>query len=152
MKSLRLPAAAASRQMNLLFDNSRLEGVASAERKIISVLAQILMQAAGLFTRFRELGNARQVLLSMKADQIHFPRPSDEGRMTSFDWVPIRYRNVVPVLKNPFTQGFMCTGKARNAPRSSKGGTAELRAWQADRDMGGDDQRSSRRLYRLGRI
>ncbi|WP_194456337.1 hypothetical protein [Bradyrhizobium sp. CCBAU 53421] len=49
MKSLRLPAAAPSRQMNLLFDNSRLEGVASVERdKIISVLAQILMQAAGL--------------------------------------------------------------------------------------------------------
>ena len=49
MKSLRLPAAAPSRQMNFLFDNSRLEGVASAERdKIISVLAQILMQAAGL--------------------------------------------------------------------------------------------------------
>src|SRR5450755_4900597 len=30
-----------------------------------------------IFTRFRELGSARQVLLSMKADQIHFPRPSD---------------------------------------------------------------------------
>ena len=49
MKSLRLPAAAPSRQMNLLFDSGRLEGVASAERdKMISVLAQILMQAAGL--------------------------------------------------------------------------------------------------------
>ena len=49
MKSLRMPAAAPSRQMNFLFDNRRLEGVASAERdKIISVLAQILMQAAGL--------------------------------------------------------------------------------------------------------
>ena len=49
MKSLRLPAAAPSRQIIFLFDNSRLEGVAAAERdKIISVLAQILMQAAGL--------------------------------------------------------------------------------------------------------
>ena len=53
-----------------------------------------------IFTRFRELGSARQVLLSMKADQIHFPRPSDEGRMTSFDWMAIRYRNVIAVLKN----------------------------------------------------
>src|SRR6188768_931305 len=53
-----------------------------------------------IFTRFRELGSARQVLLSMKADRIHFPRPSDEGRMTSFDWVAIRYRNVIAVLKN----------------------------------------------------
>ena len=49
MKSLRLPAAVPGRQMSLLFDNSRLEGLASAERnKIISVLAQILMQAAGV--------------------------------------------------------------------------------------------------------
>src|SRR5471030_2973426 len=29
-----------------------------------------------IFVRFHELGSARQVLLSMKADQIHFPRPS----------------------------------------------------------------------------
>ena len=49
MKSFRLPLATASQQMNFLFDNSRLEGVAAAERdKIILVLAQILMQAAGL--------------------------------------------------------------------------------------------------------
>jgi hypothetical protein len=49
MKSLRLPAATPNPQMNFLFDNGRLEGVAAAERdKIILVLAQILMQAAGL--------------------------------------------------------------------------------------------------------
>jgi DNA invertase Pin-like site-specific DNA recombinase len=39
-----------------------------------------------IFARFRELGSARQVLLSMTRDNIHFPRPSDEGRMTSFVW------------------------------------------------------------------
>src|ERR1700676_4724007 len=65
-----------------------------------------------IFTRFRELGSARQVLLSMKADQIHFPRPSDEGRMTSFDWVAIRYRNVIAVLKNPFYAGVYVYGKS----------------------------------------
>ena len=49
MKPLRLPAAAPIRQMNFLFESNRLEGVPSAERdKIISVLAQILMQAVGL--------------------------------------------------------------------------------------------------------
>ena len=49
MKSLKLPAALPSRQMNLLFDHSKLEGLGSPERdKIISALAQILMQAAGL--------------------------------------------------------------------------------------------------------
>lgn len=65
-----------------------------------------------IFTRFGELGSARQVLLSMTADQIHFPRPSDEGRMTSFKWVPIRYRNVICVLKNPFYAGVYVYGKS----------------------------------------
>jgi excisionase family DNA binding protein len=65
-----------------------------------------------IFTRFGELASARQVLLSMKADQIHFPRPSDEGRMTSFDWQPIRYRNVIAVLKNPFYAGVYVYGKS----------------------------------------
>ena len=65
-----------------------------------------------IFTRFRELGSARQVLLSMKAEQIHFPRPADEGRMTNFVWQPIRYRNVISVLKNPFYAGVYAYGKS----------------------------------------
>lgn len=47
-----------------------------------------------IFARFRELGSARQVLLSLRAEQIHFPRPSDGRTLTAFDWTPIRYRNV----------------------------------------------------------
>ncbi len=65
-----------------------------------------------IFARFREVGSARQVLLSMKADQIHFPRPSNEGRMTSFEWTPVRYRNVISVLKNPFYAGVYVYGKS----------------------------------------
>jgi excisionase family DNA binding protein len=65
-----------------------------------------------IFTRFRELGSARQVLLSMTAEQVHFPRPSDEGRMTNFEWMPIRYRNVIAVLKNPFYAGVYVYGKS----------------------------------------
>lgn len=65
-----------------------------------------------IFARFRELGSARQVLLSMTADQVHFPRPSDEGRMTSLEWRPIRYRNVIAVLKNPFYAGVYVYGKS----------------------------------------
>jgi DNA invertase Pin-like site-specific DNA recombinase len=65
-----------------------------------------------IFARFGELGSARQVLLSMKAEQIHFPRPSDESRMTSFEWMPIRYRNVISILKNPFYAGVYVYGKS----------------------------------------
>ena len=65
-----------------------------------------------IFARFRNLGSARQVLLSMTAGQVHFPRPSDEGRMTNFEWMPIRYRNVIAVLKNPFYAGVYVYGKS----------------------------------------
>ena len=49
MQSPQAPVVEPARQLTLLFDNTRLEGLGSAERdKIISALAQILMQAAGL--------------------------------------------------------------------------------------------------------
>lgn len=54
MQSPQAPTVEPARQLTLLFDNTRLEGLGSAERdKIISTLAQILMQAAGL--RIEEL-------------------------------------------------------------------------------------------------
>lgn len=65
-----------------------------------------------IFARFRELGSARQALLSMRADQVHFPRPSDGKRSVTFDWIPIRYRNVITVLKNPFYAGVYAYGKS----------------------------------------
>src|SRR5437016_71414 len=65
-----------------------------------------------IFARFRELGSARQVLLSMSADQLHFPRPSDGKKLVSFDWTPIRYRSVISVLKNPFYAGAYVYGKS----------------------------------------
>ena len=52
----KLPSTVASRQMNLLFDAKRSEGMSSAERdKVVLILAQILMQAAGL--KVEELGD-----------------------------------------------------------------------------------------------
>jgi hypothetical protein len=45
----KLPSTIASRQMSLLFDAKSSEGMSTAERdKSVSILAQILMQAAGL--------------------------------------------------------------------------------------------------------
>jgi hypothetical protein len=49
MTHFKLPPTIASRQMNLLFGAKRSEGMSSAERdKVVLILAQILMQAAGL--------------------------------------------------------------------------------------------------------
>jgi hypothetical protein len=50
-------------------------------------------------------------LLSLADEQVHFPRPSDGKKMVSFDWTPIRYRNVISVLKNPFYAGVYVYGK-----------------------------------------
>jgi hypothetical protein len=65
-----------------------------------------------IFVRFRKLGSARQVLLSLSADQMHFPRPSDGKKLVSFDWTPIRYRSIISVLKNPFYAGAYVYGKS----------------------------------------
>jgi hypothetical protein len=59
MQSLKLPAAVLGRQMNLLFENSRLDGLVALERnKVTSTLAQILMQAAGV--RVEELDDDKR--------------------------------------------------------------------------------------------
>src|SRR5215217_7179303 len=65
-----------------------------------------------VFQRLRELGSARQVLLRLTAEGLHFPRPSDGKRMVSFEWCPIRYRNVIGILKNPFYAGAYVYGKS----------------------------------------
>ena len=65
-----------------------------------------------VFARFRQLGSARQVLLSLAAEKMHFPRPSDGKTLVSFDWTPIRYRNVISILKNPFYAGAYAYGKS----------------------------------------
>jgi DNA invertase Pin-like site-specific DNA recombinase len=67
-----------------------------------------------IFSRFRQLGSARQAHLSLKAEGVHFPRPSDGKKMTSFEWVPIRYRNVISILKNPFYAGAYAYGKSEH--------------------------------------
>src|SRR6201988_4570652 len=88
-----------------------------------------------IFQRFRELGSARQVHLALKAERVHFPRPSDGKKMTAFDWTPIRYRNVISVLKNPFYAGVYAYGKSvkrteiiDGRPRKSYGHSKPLEA------------------------
>jgi DNA invertase Pin-like site-specific DNA recombinase len=90
-----------------------------------------------IFARFRALGSARQVLMSMKAEQIHFPRPSDGKRLVAFDWTPIRYRNVISVIKNPFYAGAYVYGKSEKRTvivdgraRKSYGHGKPLEAWE----------------------
>jgi DNA invertase Pin-like site-specific DNA recombinase len=90
-----------------------------------------------IFAKFRELGSARQVLLRLTAEGLHFPRPSDGKRTTSFEWCPIRYRNIIGVLKNPFYAGVYAYGKTEKRtalvdgqPRRSYGHGKPLEQWE----------------------
>ncbi len=65
-----------------------------------------------IFARFRKLGSARQVLLSLAAEKMHFPRPSDGKQLVSFEWTAIRYANIIRLLKNPFYAGAYVYGKS----------------------------------------
>ena len=67
-----------------------------------------------IFSRFSQLGSARQVHLALRREQVHFPRPSDGRKLVTFDWTPIRYRNVISVLKNPFYAGAYAYGKSEH--------------------------------------
>jgi hypothetical protein len=90
-----------------------------------------------IFARFRQLGSARQVLLSVLAEEIHFPRPSDGKKLVAFEWTPIRYRNVISVLKNPFYAGAYAYGKGEKRTeivdgraRTSYGHRKPLEQWE----------------------
>jgi DNA invertase Pin-like site-specific DNA recombinase len=74
-----------------------------------------------VFQKFRELGSARQVLLWMASQNIHFPYPSNGRTLTSFEWRPIRYRNVISILKNPFYAGVYAYGKSEKRTRMVDG-------------------------------
>jgi hypothetical protein len=65
-----------------------------------------------VFQKFRALGSARQVLLWMASQNIHFPYPSNGRTLTTFEWRPIRYRNVISILKNPFYAGVYAYRKS----------------------------------------
>ena len=41
-----------------------------------------------IFSRFRQLGSARQAHLSLRSEGIRFPRPSDSKKMASSEWAP----------------------------------------------------------------
>jgi hypothetical protein len=48
----------------------------------------------------------------MASQNVHFPYPSNGRTLTSFEWRPIRYRNVISILKNLFYAGVYTYGKS----------------------------------------
>jgi len=62
--------------------------------------------------KFEEMGSARRVHAWMREQRLSFPRPADLKSTVSFEWSPVRYRNVMSILKNPFYAGVYAYGKS----------------------------------------
>jgi hypothetical protein len=107
----RVKLAALAELYQLLVERGFRRSSASRDRSGFDPDLRIQAVVRLIFARFRQLGSARQVFLSMVAEQVHFPRPSDGKKLVALDWAPIRYRNVISVLKNPFYAGVYAYGK-----------------------------------------
>jgi hypothetical protein len=83
-----------------------------------------------IFARFRELGSARQVFLSLLGEQVHFPRPSDGKKLVSFEWTPIRYRNVIYAGAYAYGKGEKRTEIIDGRARTSYGHRKPLEEWE----------------------
>ena len=106
-----------------------------------------------IFARFREHGSARQVLLSLAAEQMHFPRPSNGKKLVSVEWTPIRYRSVISILKNPFYAGAYAYGKSQKRTALIEGRARTTYKHRKPIDQWGSyHQRTPRRLHRLERV
>jgi hypothetical protein len=75
--------------------------------------------------------------LQLSAEGMHFPRPSDGKRTTTFEWCPIRYRSIIGILKNPFYAGVYAYGKSEKRttlvegqPHRSYGHGKPLEQWE----------------------
>ena len=77
----------------------------------VRMCERCVRRSSSAVVSFSEPKTCTQVLLWMTEHELHFPRPSDGQRTTSFDWRPVRYRNVISVLKNPFYAGAYAFGK-----------------------------------------
>jgi hypothetical protein len=62
----------------------------------------------------------------MASQNIHFPYPSDGRTLTSFEWRPIRYRNIISILKNPFYAGVYAYGKSEKRTTIVDGRTRKI--------------------------
>ena len=70
--------------------------------------------------------------------------------MTSFDWTPIRYRNVIAVLKNPFYAGAYAYGKSETRLAIVDGRARKTYGHGKPLELGGPAEGPPRGLHRLG--
>ena len=87
---------------------------------------------ATVFSRFAELGSARQVMLSLRADGLLIPRRrTTGGRLT---WAPASYPAIHGLLTNPAYAGAFVFGRTRTEKRVSGEGRVASRVVQLPRE------------------
>jgi DNA invertase Pin-like site-specific DNA recombinase len=88
---------------------------------------------ATVFRRFDELGSARQVLLSLRADGLLLPRRANGS--TRITWRAATYPAVHDVLSNPAYGGAFVFGRTRTEKRVDSAGRVIVRVRLLPRDQ-----------------
>ena len=106
---------------------------------------------AAVFRLFDELGSARQVMLSMRGDNLLVPRrPTGSRRVT---WAAASYPAIHDFLTNPNYAGAFVFGRTRTEKRlDDKGKLVSPDPVAAPRGVGGVDPRPSSRVHHLGAL
>lgn len=101
-------------------------------RVVISPDEAVVAAIATVFARFDELGSARQVLLSLRADGLLVPRrPTRTGRTV---WAVATYPAVHDFLSNPAYAGAFVFGRTRTVKRLDADGRLVTTTRQVPRD------------------
>lgn len=82
---------------------------------------QVQEAIRGVFSKFRELGSARQVLLWHHHEQLPLPRVKPASSGGEVDWKLPAYHSVLGILKNPTDAGAFVYGRRRTQSRMVDG-------------------------------
>ena len=96
------------------------------DRVVLSSDEAVREAIAVVFARFEELGSARQVLLSLRADGLLLPRRS--AGSTRIRWAEATYPAVHDFLTNPAYAGAFVFGRTKIRRRVGDGGIVVARA------------------------
>lgn len=103
------------------------------DRVVLDPDEAVIEAIATVFRRFGELGSARQVMLSLRADGVLVPRrPSGAKRV---GWAPAAYPAVHDFLTNPAYAGAFVFGRTRTEKRVDPSGRLVSRTRLLPRDQ-----------------
>ena len=103
-----------------------------------------------VFRRFDQLGSARQVVVSLRADGLRLPRR--DIRTGKITWAQASYPAVHDLLIHPGYAGVFAYGRSKTGKAPGPGGNVITRQRRLPRPVGGDDPRPPSRLYLHGNL